>query len=316
MSSSATPRVTVITPVYNGEAYLDECIESVLKQTYSNWDYVIVNNRSTDRTLEIANAWAAREPRIRVSTNAEFVDVIQNHNIAVREVAADSRWCKILQADDWLFPDCLAEMVAVGEAHPRAGIVGSYVLHGQVLRGDGLPYPSPVMSGRDICRLNLLGRVYTFLSPTVLMIRTDVLRSREKYYLEGHLHADVMACYDSLRATDFGFVHKILSFVRRHEQSLTSSQAKRYNLLDLANTEMLIHYGPQFLTPAEFDARLKKQLRRYYDSLAYALYRSGERGKIWEQHAKRMAAAGRPLSAWGVARGLMRGVFTRLAREG
>src|SRR5262245_7438630 len=305
MNMSAPSRVTVITPVYNGEAYLDECIQSVLKQTYPHWDYVIVNNRSTDRTLDIASGWAARDPRIRVTTNESFVDVIQNHNIAVRHSAPGSRWCKILQADDWLFPDCLAEMVALGEAHPGVGVVGSYVLWGDVLRGDGLPYPSPVVPGREICRLNLLGRVYTFLSPTVLMIRSDVLRSRENYYVEGHLHADVEACYESLRSTDFGFVHKVLSFVRRHEHSLTSSQAKRFNLLDLSNTEMLIHYGPEFLTREELEPRLRKQLRRYYDSLAYALYRSPERRKIWEQHAQRMAAAGRPLSPLAVARGLL-----------
>ena len=48
------PLVSVVTPVYNGEKYLEECIESVLNQTYKNWEYIILNNCSTDRTLEIA----------------------------------------------------------------------------------------------------------------------------------------------------------------------------------------------------------------------------------------------------------------------
>ena len=58
LSPSQQPLVSVITPVYNGEEFLPECIESVLAQTYQNWDYTIVNNRSTDRTLEIAKSYA------------------------------------------------------------------------------------------------------------------------------------------------------------------------------------------------------------------------------------------------------------------
>ena len=314
MNSSNAPLVTVVTPVYNGESYLVECIESVLRQTYANWDYLIVNNCSTDRTLEIANRYAAAHPRIRVITNTTFVDVIANHNIACRLISPESRYGKVLQADDWLYPECLSEMVAVAEEDPRVGIVGSYVLHGNFVRCDGLPYPSTVISGKEICRLSLLGRLHTFLSPTALLIRADLLRSRKEYYVEGHLHADVESCYQTLRDADFGFVHKVLAFVRRHERSLTSSHAVRFNLLELANTEMLVQYGPLYLTKEELAGRLKKQLRRYYDSLAYSFYRSRERSRIWEQHAARMAAIGRPLSLFALARGLLRGAFTRLAK--
>jgi glycosyltransferase involved in cell wall biosynthesis len=314
MTSADSPLVSVLTPVFNGEPYLEECIESVLRQTYSNWEYVVVDNRSTDRTREIAESYAARDARIRVITNPEFVGVIENHNIACRQMAPGSRYCKILQADDWLFPGCLAEMVALAEAHPSVGLVGSYVLHGNGVRCDGLPYPSPVVPGREACRMNLLGHAHFFLSPTALMVRADLVRARDEYYREAHLHADVEACYEVLRDTDFGFVHGVLSFVRRHEDSLTASHAQRFNLLSLANLEMLVEFGPGYLTQDELAGRLRSQLRRYYDSLAYALYRSRDRRRIWQEHAKRMAALGRPLSRLELAKGLLRGVFTRLAR--
>ena len=54
MTSRQEPFVSVLTPVYNGEDFLAECIESVLSQTHGNFEYIIVNNRSTDRSLEIA----------------------------------------------------------------------------------------------------------------------------------------------------------------------------------------------------------------------------------------------------------------------
>ena len=76
MTSTSVPFVSIVTPVYNGAAYLADCIESVLAQTYTNWEYIIVDNRSTDSTPDIASAYARRDPRIRVHTNETFLDII------------------------------------------------------------------------------------------------------------------------------------------------------------------------------------------------------------------------------------------------
>ena len=111
-----SPLVSVVTPVFNGEAGLDECIESVLGQTYKNFEYVIVNNRSTDRTLEIAKCYAEKDPRIRIHDNDTFVEAVENHEIALRQISPESRYCKVVQADDWIFPECL-ERMEIGRAH-------------------------------------------------------------------------------------------------------------------------------------------------------------------------------------------------------
>src|SRR6185436_19570783 len=96
MNTSQLPLVSVVTPVYNGEDHLEECIESVLRQTYTNWNYTIVNNCSKDRTLQIAEQYAARDPRIRVHTNTTFARVIENFNNAFRQVSPDSTYCKVV----------------------------------------------------------------------------------------------------------------------------------------------------------------------------------------------------------------------------
>src|SRR5437868_10080618 len=126
MTLVSEPLVSVITPVYNGEKYLAVCIESVLAQTYQNWEYVIVNNCSTDRSLEIAQAYAQQDARIRVHNNREFLKAMPNWNHALRQMATESAYCKIVHADDWLFPECLARMVEVAAAHPTVGIVSAY----------------------------------------------------------------------------------------------------------------------------------------------------------------------------------------------
>src|SRR6266849_6791651 len=122
MGVNDQPLVSVITPVYNGDQYLRECIESVLAQTYSNWVYTIVNNCSTDGTLAIAGEYAQRDKRIRIYSNDSLLDIIANHNRAFRLISADSKYCKVVSADDWLFPECLTKMVGVAEANPSVGL--------------------------------------------------------------------------------------------------------------------------------------------------------------------------------------------------
>src|SRR5438093_2584566 len=128
MSIHSQPLVSVVTPVYNGKKYLTECIESVLAQTYQNWEYIIVNNCSTDRSLEIAQSYAEKDARIRINNNQEFVGREANENIAFRQISPDSKYCKMVHADDWLFPECIARMVAVAETNPTVGIIGAYGL--------------------------------------------------------------------------------------------------------------------------------------------------------------------------------------------
>jgi len=118
---TTTPLVSLLTPVYNGERYLADCIESVLRQTYRHFEYVIVDNASTDRTADIIAAYAAREPRIRVHRNTDLVPVVANHNIALRHASPEAAWCKFVSADDMLFPECVEKMVAVAREHRVRG---------------------------------------------------------------------------------------------------------------------------------------------------------------------------------------------------
>src|SRR5678815_3496076 len=95
MDSREQPRVSVVTPVFNGEHHLSECIESVLRQTYQNWDYTIVDNCSTDRSLEVAERYPAAHSRIRVHSNRQFVGTIQSPYSAPRQNALHSKYCKV-----------------------------------------------------------------------------------------------------------------------------------------------------------------------------------------------------------------------------
>lgn len=289
------PLVGVVTPAYNAEQHLSECIESVLAQTYENWEYLIVDNRSTDATHEIAQRYAKQDPRIRVRRNTEHVGALQNHNIALRNIPPQAKYAKIVQADDFLFPDCLRLMVAVGEAYPSAGIVGSYTLKGSLVDGDGLPYPSTLVAGREVCRETLFGRLHVFLAPSVLLYRGDCVRRRERFFNESHLHADSEACFDVLQDTDFGFVHQVLTYRRVHQDSMSSTVAMRYNTYVPAWLDILQRYGHIYLSPAEFDRLWTSGLDNYYAFLARSLLRR-KGPQFWAFHRRELERIGSPLS--------------------
>ena len=90
MSSRAEPFVSVVTPVYNGSPYFDECIRSVLDQTYDNWEYVVVDNCSTDGTLDLAHEYARQDRRVRHPCYLPSIPVAKHVNAPVFPVGQAS----------------------------------------------------------------------------------------------------------------------------------------------------------------------------------------------------------------------------------
>jgi len=290
MSISSQPLVSVVTPVYNEAECLAECIESILAQTYQNWECNIVNNCSTDGSAEIARRYAARDPRIRVYENEQFLRAVPNYNVGLRLISPTSAYCKIVFSDDWIFPECLEKMVAVAEEHPSVGIVGAYGLQGRQVMWAGLPYPSRRISGREICRKLFLEDLYVFGTGTSLLYRASLVRGRDPFYNESNLHADSEVCLALLRTCDFGFVHQVLTFTRVRTGSL-SSFSTDINTLIAGRLYDLVTYGAGYLTQEEFESCLHRQLSEYYEFLARSV-RWRRDGKFWDYHKKKLNNAG------------------------
>ncbi|MFN6947052.1 MAG: glycosyltransferase [Cytophagaceae bacterium] len=294
MRLKSQPLVSIVTPVYNCEKYLAECIESVLAQTYTNWEYIIVNNCSTDRTLEIAQKYAEKDKRIQICCNKKFLNIVQNHNYSLTLIAPRSKYCKMLHADDWLFPECLEKMVEIAEKYPSVGIVGSYRLDDVKVNCDGLPYLSNVIPGKEICRSTLLNGIYVFGSPTTVLFRSELIRRKKPFFNENNFHFDKEACFDILKDSDFGFVHQVLSFTRRENETNTTF-AKWFNTYILGDLIILKKYGPLYLSREEYKRLLKKHLNIYYRFLGKSMLRFREK-KFWDFHKKGLKELGIPIS--------------------
>jgi glycosyltransferase involved in cell wall biosynthesis len=291
IDSKTPPLVSIVTPAYNEEKYLSECIESVQAQTYSNWDYTIINNCSTDRTLAIAKNHAARDRRIRVTTNDTFIPAIANLNTAFRRISPASKYCKMVLADDWMFPECLERMVALMEEHPSVGIVGAYGMQEQLVLWTGLPYPSTVVSGREICRQRLLGGPYVFGSATSVMFRSDLVRSRHPFYNESNVQADSEACFELLKDCDFGFVHQVLTFSRDHRPGARLEASWELNTAAAGMLHEVVAYGPYYLTPQEYATCLKATVSKYYNFLTTSCLQRRHRD-FWDYHKTKLKEEG------------------------
>jgi hypothetical protein len=200
----------------------------------------------------------------------------------------------MVHADDWLFRDCLREMVELAEAHPSVGIVGAYRLDGTKVDLDGLPYPSTVVPGKQLSRAMMLGGPRVFGSASALMYRADYVRQRPAFFDESDFHADVAACYDILRAADFGFVHQVLTFTRTHpgEQSSYAGRLKTYIA---GRFRHLVKFGPSCMEPAEYQDRVQQALSHYYRFLAKSLVSPGAR-EVLAYHRSALAEIGYPFS--------------------
>ena len=115
------PRVSIGLAVYNGERYLAQAIESILAQTYRDFELVIFDNASTDHTGAICREFAARDPRIRYTRNPLNVGGANNHNLTVQSARGEFfRWAA---HDDVLAPTLLEKCVAALDENPDVALV-------------------------------------------------------------------------------------------------------------------------------------------------------------------------------------------------
>jgi glycosyltransferase involved in cell wall biosynthesis len=316
--STDQPFITVITPCYNGADFLGECIESVLAQTYSNFEYLLVNNCSKDGTLQIMHDYARRDGRIRVHDNTDFLDVMVNHNHAMSLMSPTSKYCKCVSADDWIFPDCLRQMVELAEENPSVGVVASYSIEGSRVLFEGLDYRQKVMNGRQISGDTLIGKQpYVFAAPTTLLYRADLIRSVKEFFpwAKGNPHADVSGVYQALQHSDFGFVHQILTYTRVHEASETS-MSFRFGRINRALLADMARFGPIFLSPELFQRHLRIQRDKYYNWLVVALIENSFDRQFLELQRRELRTMGFDLSKAEIAKAALRRVVEFLIHPG
>lgn len=117
---TTTPLVSILMTSYNREKYIGEAIQSILDSTYQNWELIICDDCSVDRTVAIAKEFLAKDKRIRLYVNEHNLKQFQNRNKAAS--LAKGKYIKYVDSDDMIYPTTLEVMVQIMEMHPACGM--------------------------------------------------------------------------------------------------------------------------------------------------------------------------------------------------
>ncbi len=120
------PSITVVMPVYNTKEYVGKAIESILNQTFRDYEFIIIDNGSTDGSGEVIDKYAAADPRIRVLRNKENVFIAEARNKAIE--LAKGQYLYLIDSDDWTLPDMLEIMYNRAVEYQAEYVVAGYFM--------------------------------------------------------------------------------------------------------------------------------------------------------------------------------------------
>ena len=173
----STPQVSVCIPSYNIEKYIDKTIESVLSQTYEDFELVIVDDNSNDKTLDVIKRY--NDDRIRLIINQVNLGPQENWNKALKE--AKGRYIKILCHDDILYTSCLQSQVEVLQ-NPRNTRVTIVCSGRDIIDASGrkilkrhFPRQRGVLLGKDAIKKIVRYGANPIGEPTAVLFRSEIL---------------------------------------------------------------------------------------------------------------------------------------------
>lgn len=271
---SLAPRVSVVMPVYNGAAYLDAAIRSVIGQTFTDWELLVIDDGSTDDSAAIAAAHA--DPRIRLLRNDGNRGLPYTRNRGIDE--ARGEYLAFLDADDIALPPRLATQVAFLDKHQDHVGVGGWV---QPIDATGTPhrhlwrYPGEAA----YCKATLLFRQY--FNTSTFTART--LSLREDGFSPEVLLAEDYNLY--VRLSDkfsLSNLPQVLTQYRQHAGSTTATRrAALARAIETVNTRQLKALG---ISPTAEELALHRHIEWLHLATDNTLLMAAEK---WLQHIVR-----------------------------
>jgi glycosyltransferase involved in cell wall biosynthesis len=118
-----TPKISVVMGVFNGESYLDAAISSIAEQTFTDFEFIIIDDGSTDSTATILEQWAAKDPRLQIITNKKNLGLTRSLNIGTAQ--ASGEWIARQDGDDRSMPTRFARQMEFLQQNPTVELLGT-----------------------------------------------------------------------------------------------------------------------------------------------------------------------------------------------
>lgn len=255
------PLVSVCIPAYNNELFIKDAIQSVIDQTYGNWELIISDDASKDHTLDIIRSFG--DKRITVIENRVNLGLGGNWNKVVKE--AKGTYVKLLCGDDLIAPDCLEKQVAVFTAD-TSNAIALVTSHrhlvdeeGKVMVARKFPFKSGLIASQSAISLNFLFGTNVIGEPAVGLYRRSVLNETGFYNATNSYLIDLDFWLKVLLTGKLYVIPEVLASFRISKSAM-STQLKK----DQAKL-----YG-EFAKKIYEDKRFKLNLFQYYFACAIA----------------------------------------------
>ncbi len=231
---SSFPRISVLLPVYNGERFLHEAIDSILQQTFPDFELLILNDGSTDSTEEIIRSYS--DSRIRYLKNEQNLRLIATLNKGIEH--AKGTYIARMDADDVAMPKRLEKQYSFMEMNPQVGLCGTFLQN--IGRAQNVVQFST--SDEEI-RYRLLFSTY-LRHPTVMM-RQSVIKQHHLRYNESYLHVeDYKLWRDFAEVSQLAIIPEVLLQYRVHESNIsTVYQQQQAEVVTRIRSEVLQALG-------------------------------------------------------------------------
>jgi glycosyltransferase involved in cell wall biosynthesis len=230
MTTEIAPQVSICLPIYNGAKYLRQAIESALAQTYSDFELIICDDRSTDNSFDIARQYAKRDARIKLTKNVHRLGLFNNYNACLAK--AQGQYIKLFAQDDLFEPQIIQKMVARLESYPNVALVSCAKKiiddHGKEVKTVSQFQSDQLLRGADVIVSHLVVLGYSLANwvgePSTTMFRASDLGKKfdSKFYHYG----DIDYWFRILEKGYLLYLAEPLCSFRRHEESSTSSNLK------------------------------------------------------------------------------------------
>jgi glycosyltransferase involved in cell wall biosynthesis len=220
--SEKTPLVSILMAVYNGEKYLREAIESMLNQTYTNFEFLIINDGSTDTTEEIIMSY--QDERIRHIKNEQNLKLIASLNKGLD--LAIGKYIARMDADDISMPERLEKQVEFMERKPEIGVLGSWV----EIIGKEEPMIIQHKTNFNDIRVELLFHNY-LCHPSVIINNLLIKKHNLKY--PNFLHAEDYGLW--IQVAKYGKIEILPEFLlkyREHGENISLTLKKEQKIQD------------------------------------------------------------------------------------